>query len=126
MRGAVVRRAELLRSLSRTGTARLTDLASELGVSIATVRRDVAALGRQGRLIRRHGTVELDSSPPSGTGVAGAVGMMVSKNRYLALIGQAARREAERRNLRFLLDRSRPERSPGPPRGGWSRRGASG
>lgn len=104
MRGAVVRRAELIRSLSRTGVARLTDLAAEFGVSIATVRRDVEALSRQGRLVRRHGTVELDSAPPSGTGLAGAVGMMVSKNRYLALIGQAARREAERRNLRFLLE----------------------
>lgn len=100
------RRAELLKSLGRTGSARLADLAVELGVSIATVRRDVDALSRQGRLNRRHGSAELDLSPPSGTALAGAVGaMMASDNRYLDLIGQAARREAERRNLRFLLER---------------------
>ena len=102
--GVAVRRTALLRSLSRTGVARLTDLAVELDVSIATVRRDVDALGRQGRLVRRHGIVELDTTPPSPSQLAGAVGMMVSDNRYLALIGHAARREAERRNLRFLIE----------------------
>lgn len=99
-----LRRGALLRSLGRTGVARLTDLAAELDVSIATVRRDVDALGRQGRLVRRHGAVELDTTPPSASGMVGAVGMMVSENRYLALIGHAARREAERRNLRFLTE----------------------
>jgi DNA-binding LacI/PurR family transcriptional regulator len=98
------RRAALLRSLGRTGTARLRDLADELGVSLPTVRRDVEALSRQGRLIRRHGAVELDEPGRFDRAGSGAIGMMVSTNRYLALIGHAARREAERRGFRFLLE----------------------
>ena len=99
------RRTRLLRSLTRTGTARLTDLAAELDISIATVRRDAEALHRQGRLIRRHGSVELASRPAGRRGARPAViGMMHADNRYLALIAHAARREAERRDHRFLIE----------------------
>ena len=83
------RRAALLRSLGRTGTARLRDLAEELDVSMPTVRRDVEALSRQGRLTRRHGAVELEDRSRLPRESGGAIGMMVSTNRYLALIGQA-------------------------------------
>ncbi len=110
MRPTDGRRAALLRSLGRTGTARLTDLAHELDVSIATVRRDVGVLGRQDRLIRRHGSVELSVTGSSThrvgrNGLAPAIGMMHSENRYLGLIAQAARRDAERRDHRFLTER---------------------
>ncbi|WP_344017884.1 LacI family DNA-binding transcriptional regulator [Microlunatus capsulatus] len=98
------RRAALLRSLGRTGKARLRDLAEELDVSMPTVRRDVEALSRQGRLTRRHGAVELEDRSRLPRESGGAIGMMVSTNRYLALIGQAVRREAERRGHRFLLE----------------------
>lgn len=98
------RRAALLRSLGRTGTARLRDLADELDVSLPTVRRDVEALSRQGRLTRRHGAVELEEVGRLDRAGSGTIGMMVSTNRYLALIGHAARREVERRGFRFLLE----------------------
>lgn len=104
------RHALLLRSLGRTGTARLTELAEEMDVSIATLRRDVELLSRQGRLTRRHGTVELSESGgriprPSRTTPAPAIGMMHAENRYLGLIAQAAHRDAERRDHRFLVER---------------------
>lgn len=104
MSGVTARRSALLKVLARTGSARLTDLAEELEVSIATIRRDVDALHRAGRLTRRHGLAELDTMAPTSGHLAGAVGMMVSHNRYLELIGRAARREAERRDLRFLVE----------------------
>jgi len=102
--GVTARRSALLKVLARTGSGRLTDLAEELEVSIATIRRDVDALHRAGRLTRRHGLAELDTMAPTSGHLAGAVGMMVSHNRYLELIGRAARREAERRDLRFLVE----------------------
>ncbi|MFC7625116.1 substrate-binding domain-containing protein [Microlunatus sp. GCM10028923] len=105
MSAAEDRRAGLLRSVGRTGTARLAELADEFGVSSATIRRDVEELRRRGRLLRRHGSVEL--VPRSGgrrAPRAATIGMMHSDNRYLALIAQAARREAERRDHRFLIE----------------------
>ncbi|WP_152363010.1 LacI family DNA-binding transcriptional regulator [Microlunatus speluncae] len=99
------RRARLLRSLTRTGTARLADLAAELDVSIATVRRDAETLHRRGRLVRRHGAVELlPQSAGRRSPRPATIGMMHSDNRYLALIAHAARREAERRDHRFLIE----------------------
>lgn len=105
MSAAEERRSRLLHSVGRTGTARLTELADELGVSIATIRRDAELLRRRGRLVRRHGSVELIPRPDLRRGGRPAtIGMMHSANRYLALIAQAARREAERRDHRFLIE----------------------
>lgn len=105
MSAAEERRARLLRSVGRTGTARLADLAGELEVSVATVRRDAEVLRRRGRLVRRHGSVELVPRPEVRRSTRPAtIGMMHSDNRYLALIAQAARREAERRDHRFLIE----------------------
>lgn len=49
------RMVALLASLSGRGEVQLSDLASELGASAATIRRDVAALAEQGLLVRTHG-----------------------------------------------------------------------
>lgn len=105
MSAAEERRTGLVRSVGRTGTARLTELADEFGVSIATIRRDVEALRRRGRLVRRHGSVELVPRPGARRATRpAAIGMMHADNRYLELIAQAARREAERRDHRFLIE----------------------
>jgi DeoR family transcriptional regulator of aga operon len=45
----------ILELLARDGTVTVTDLATELGVSEATVRRDLQALGEQRLLERSHG-----------------------------------------------------------------------
>lgn len=97
------RRRELLRILQRTGEAHLTDLASELEVSIATVRRDVTELERRGLLARRRGLAVLDGD--SATRLPRVnVGVVVAQNPYLLLIADAVRREAHRRNLGFVQE----------------------
>ena len=48
------RRQEILRAV-RGGTAHVSDLAESFGVSEMTVRRDLHALARDGKLERVHG-----------------------------------------------------------------------
>lgn len=51
-------RQDLIMQLLRTGgSARISDLASRLGVSRETVRRDVAPLAHAGELVKVHGSV---------------------------------------------------------------------
>ncbi|MFE9926429.1 substrate-binding domain-containing protein [Streptomyces sp. NPDC005774] len=52
-----LRRQRILAAIEARGSARVTDLASELQVSVVTVRRDVEELAREGRLRRGHGVV---------------------------------------------------------------------
>jgi DeoR/GlpR family transcriptional regulator of sugar metabolism len=57
------RRQEILRAV-RSGTAHVSDLAESFGVSEMTVRRDLGALARDGKLERVHGgAVETASEP---------------------------------------------------------------
>jgi DeoR/GlpR family transcriptional regulator of sugar metabolism len=58
------RRSEILRAV-RTGAMHVSDLAESLGVSEMTVRRDLRALARAGKLERvRGGAVEAGAEPP--------------------------------------------------------------
>lgn len=52
-----VRRKRILAVLEARGTARVSDLAAELEVSLVTVRRDIEELARAGSLRRGHGVV---------------------------------------------------------------------
>lgn len=52
-----VRRQRILAAVESRGSARVSDLAAELQVSVVTVRRDVEELAREGRLRRGHGVV---------------------------------------------------------------------
>ncbi|RST10648.1 DeoR family transcriptional regulator, partial [Streptomyces sp. WAC05374] len=65
---AVVRHDRLLALVRERGTARVSDLAAQLGVSPVTARRDVEALASRGLLDRVHGQV----SWPGGSGGPGA------------------------------------------------------
>ena len=56
------RRQEILRAV-RGGTAHVSDLAESFGVSEMTVRRDLGALARDGKLERVHGGA-VDSAEP--------------------------------------------------------------
>lgn len=47
--------SDLLEIVGRRGTASIAELSAELGVSAATVRRDLAALAEQRLLLRTHG-----------------------------------------------------------------------
>jgi len=52
---AAVRRDQILRAVTERGFLRVADAALELGVSVVTVRSDLAALESAGSLIRVHG-----------------------------------------------------------------------
>ena len=49
------RRADLARLVADRGFVRVTDAADELGVSVVTIRADLAALERRGAVVRVHG-----------------------------------------------------------------------
>lgn len=53
------RHAEILRLLQETGTISIASLASRLGVSLETVRRDVKPLTEQGTILKMHGAIGL-------------------------------------------------------------------
>lgn len=111
---AVARRAQLLDALQRAGTVRVGDLTVLLGVTTATVRRDIAQLAREGLVRKVHGGAALvstddagsdaDPSPSSGTGAVGCVGMLVpSIDYYWPEVARGAEDEAKRYGLRMLL-----------------------
>jgi DeoR family glycerol-3-phosphate regulon repressor len=53
------RHGEILRLLNEQGTISIADLASRLGVSLETVRRDVRPLTDDGQVLKMHGAVGL-------------------------------------------------------------------
>ncbi|MER7754832.1 DeoR family transcriptional regulator, partial [Kitasatospora sp. NPDC097643] len=76
---AEVRRAWITHAVRELGTVRVADLARHLGVPAVTLRRDIAALAREGLLRRSHGTVALPreagrDASGSRTGVPAAEG----------------------------------------------------
>ncbi|GAA4732461.1 DeoR/GlpR family DNA-binding transcription regulator [Isoptericola chiayiensis] len=67
------RRSALLDHVATHGSARVVDLASALGVSRMTVRRDIDELAEQGLLLKVHGgamAIDGDTSRPAATGWA--------------------------------------------------------
>lgn len=83
------RRERILDELRRVGSVRVADLATQLGVSELTVRRDIGQLADRGLLTRVHGGAtlrsRLDRSVPasvSGAPVRFRVGMMVPSLSY--------------------------------------------
>ena len=62
------RRRELIAAhVQRHGSARVSDLTTELGVSDMTIRRDLDALTQQGLLTKVHGGATLASEMPATT-----------------------------------------------------------
>lgn len=57
------RRARLLGRLRDDGQASVAELASSLGVTASTIRRDLDRLARDGRLVRTHGGAALSTTP---------------------------------------------------------------
>ncbi|WP_037568890.1 LacI family DNA-binding transcriptional regulator [Phaeacidiphilus oryzae] len=126
MREPVAKRQErVLAAVRSRGTARIADLAEELGVSVVTVRRDAEELATSGRLRRGHGVVHsLECVPEpepeprpvpgrrTGPGSAsapdahaeGVLAMVIPENhRYLTATVQGARRTAAEAGLRLRL-----------------------
>ena len=57
------RAAKILEIIDRRATARISDLATEVGTSESTIRRDITELDRRGKLKRVHGGATRISNP---------------------------------------------------------------
>ncbi|ONK11745.1 substrate-binding domain-containing protein [Streptomyces sp. MP131-18] len=106
-----VRRQRILAAVQSHGVARLADLASELDVSVVTIRRDVEELARAGKLRRGHGVARsaappkeepaAPSGPPAG---GGAIALVVpERHGYLYETLHGARPVLEEAGMRIAL-----------------------
>ncbi|MEV8568485.1 substrate-binding domain-containing protein [Streptomyces sp. NPDC051322] len=104
---AAERHDRLLALVRERGSARVSDLASRLGVSPVTVRRDVEALAERGLLDRVHGSVSWPSSAGPGTPAAGGgpvLGLLApSATYYFAEVIRGAHEAAASAGARLIL-----------------------
>ncbi|WP_030607669.1 substrate-binding domain-containing protein [Streptomyces sclerotialus] len=112
-----LRRQRILAVLRSRGSARVSDLAAELEVSVVTVRRDVEELARAGKLRRGHGVarsiVPVEGAggataavpgPRPGEDGAPAVGLVVpERHSYLFETLHGARTVLEEAGMRIAL-----------------------
>jgi DNA-binding LacI/PurR family transcriptional regulator len=105
-----VRRRRILAVVQARGAARVHDLASELEVSVVTVRRDVEELAREGKLRRGHGVarslvpVEEESAPAEVAERSGTVALVVpERHAYLYEAVHGARAVLEAAGMRVVL-----------------------
>jgi DNA-binding LacI/PurR family transcriptional regulator len=102
-----VRRQRILAVVRSRGAVRVSDLASELEVSMVTVRRDVEELARAGKLRRGHGVarsvVPVERIPgPAPEG--GAVALVIpERHTYLQETMHGARTALEEAGIRVVL-----------------------
>ncbi|MFJ4620754.1 substrate-binding domain-containing protein [Streptomyces sp. NPDC088812] len=96
------RQEQIVAALRQRGTARVAELADEFGVSFVTMRRDVEALARGGRVARSHGVVRLlptsgNAAPASLTGTVTMIAP--GRSAYFAEIVRGAQIAAEEQGL---------------------------
>lgn len=109
MRESAAERHDRLLGLVRDrGSARVSDLASQLGVSPVTVRRDVEDLAGRGLLDRVHGSVSWPQAATPGTGPATGSGLVLgmlapSATYYFAEVIRGAHEAAARAGARLIL-----------------------
>ncbi|MFG2139403.1 substrate-binding domain-containing protein [Streptomyces sp. NPDC048650] len=108
MRESAVQRHDRLLALVReSGTARIADLATRLGVSPVTVRRDVEALTRKGLVDRAHGSVSWPrprTGKPAAGGTAPVIGLLApSATYYFSEVIHGAHEAAARAGARLVL-----------------------
>ncbi|KOV78293.1 substrate-binding domain-containing protein [Nocardia sp. NRRL S-836] len=105
--GGEVRRQRILAVVASRGAVRVSDLASELDVSVVTVRRDVEELAQSGRLRRGHGVVRPlvpVEQPVVNKAVNGAVALVVpDRHTYLYETMNGARKVLEDAGMRVVL-----------------------
>ena len=102
------RRQRVLAVVEARGEARVSDLAEELEVSVVTVRRDVEALAREGRLRRGHGVARslVPMTRPSAPVEVkdGPVALVVpERHAYLNEAVHGARTALEEAGVRVVL-----------------------
>ncbi|MFF9402048.1 substrate-binding domain-containing protein [Streptomyces sp. NPDC014744] len=106
---AAERHDRLLALVRQRGSARVSDLATQLGVSPVTARRDVEELAGRGLLDRVHGSVswprDATPAPAAGTGGNGLVlGMLApSSTYYFAEVIRGAHEAAAQASARLIL-----------------------
>jgi DNA-binding LacI/PurR family transcriptional regulator len=103
-----VRRQRILAVVQARGSARVSDLAAELEVSVVTARRDVEELARAGKLRRGHGVarsvVPVEQAQPAPMGEGGAVALVVpERHTYLYETVHGARTALEEAGMRIVL-----------------------
>lgn len=103
-----VRRQRILAAVESRGSARVSELADELEVSVVTVRRDVEELAREGRLRRGHGVVRsvlaAHTRPAPRTPAGDTVAVVVpERHTYLYEALHGARSVLEAAGLRIAL-----------------------
>ncbi|SEG93453.1 DNA-binding transcriptional regulator, LacI/PurR family [Nonomuraea solani] len=93
----------ILRRLRDRGSARLADLARELGVSAVTLRRDVEHLAGQGLLTRVHGGITLPGGGAAAV-TSPTIGMVVpTAHYYYPAVIKGAQEQAARLGARLVL-----------------------
>lgn len=102
-----VRRQRILAVVASRGTVKVSDLATELDVSIVTIRRDVEELAKLGRLRRGHGVARSLTpveQPQPATPANGAVALVVpERHAYLYETMNGARKVLEEAGMRVVL-----------------------
>ncbi|GHG41540.1 MULTISPECIES: substrate-binding domain-containing protein [Amycolatopsis] len=102
------RRRRILAVVEARGQARVTELATELAVSVITVRRDVEELARAGRLRRGHGVVRSlvprrPEPAPAAAGGGPVVLVVPERHAYLTEVLHGARGALEEADVRVVL-----------------------
>ncbi|MFF4966172.1 substrate-binding domain-containing protein [Streptomyces sp. NPDC001037] len=101
------RRARILEVVRDLGTIRVVDLASRIGLSAVTVRRDVAALSDSGLLHRSHGSVSSVAAGQAAASIPGrerTIGMLVpTLGSYFDEVIAGARAAAAQAGARLVL-----------------------
>ncbi|PRY15310.1 substrate-binding domain-containing protein [Kineococcus rhizosphaerae] len=106
--GPLARRERIAALVAARGTARVSDLAAELGAAPVTVRRDVEALALAGRLHRRHGVVSAARPDATALGRVVAIG---EPSGYLGEILRGADAAVAAHGGRYVLEVARDEAS---------------
>ncbi|MEZ0166565.1 substrate-binding domain-containing protein [Kineococcus sp. LSe6-4] len=106
MDGPAARRERIAALVAARGSARVADLAAELGTAPVTVRRDVEALAAAGRLHRRHGVVSAARPDTPALGRVVAVGEPTS---YLGVILRSADAAVAAHGGRYVLEVARDQ-----------------
>ncbi|PVU82254.1 transcriptional regulator [Cellulomonas sp. WB94] len=112
---AIARRSQILDALQREGTVRVSELTDQLGVTVNTIRRDIAQLAAEGLVHRVHGGATAVSASDEADGDAAprrrgastavrTVGMLVpSLDYYWPDVVRGAEEAASEDNLRVAL-----------------------
>ncbi|GAB3261292.1 substrate-binding domain-containing protein [Kineosporia babensis] len=104
---AIDRQQQLLDLIHQRGTVRVADLAAELDVAAATIRRDIATLAADGRVHRVHGgatALRAETAAEASSSSLAGLGMLVpSLDYYWPGVVRGAEQTARDAGMRVML-----------------------